>query len=417
MDEQLAPIEELQATLYAFVDQEEQPVLVLTSFDEEVPTIVRVLDSVDGESPSDIVFFHTAPIAGAVPYVDGVLAAVLEQLGEVNEERTQNGDTPIAEPPPPCSSPNIDPFERLRLLISYMATWLPEGGDHRLVFALLPDQIANRQAHARIANALVPIQSRPPWMENVRLILRDDRRQPFVVDALRHAGVSGPCIYTTRVTVGDLADASAVDAANPRLPPARRMNALLQCAALDVALGRYEAAIDKYGTLFQYYDTHKVTELKAVVVQGLGDVMSRIDRLPAARGYYLQALDLASDAKSLMLITQASSAIGEIDMRLRSYAEANTSFTLGSSAAEKMGHVFVQADLLERAGEARWNNGDARGAVEGWTATANLARENGYDARLVSVLARLRDVSRSAGHSDVAARYDAELAQVRGQLR
>ncbi|MDF2696440.1 MAG: hypothetical protein K0S65_4823 [Labilithrix sp.] len=416
MSERIPPLEELQGQLSAFVDQRAQPVMILTSFDEEVPTIVRVFDGLDGESPGDVFFFHTAPVRDAVAYVNGLLAAVREQLAETNTERGEAGLPPLAAPPPSCGSHEVDPFERLRALIAHMTTWLPKDEDHRLVVALLPEHIADRETQARIAGTLVPFRGHEPWMRAVRLVLRDDRGGPFVVDALRRAGVAGPFVYTTHVTVGDLADAVALDAADPRLPPARRMNALLQCAALDVALGRYEAAIDKYGTLYQYYDTHKVTELKAMVVHGLGDVMTRLDRLPAGRGHYLQALDLASDAQSLPLILQAAFAIGEVDMRLRAYVEAGTSFSLGASAAEKLGNVFMQADLLERAGEARWEAGDGRGAVEAWTSAANVARDGAYDERLGSVLVRLRDVTQRAGHADVAARYDAEIHQVRARL-
>ena len=416
MTERVSPLDELQGQLFGFIDQSEQPVLVLTSLDEEVPTIARVFEAVDGESPGDVCFFHAAPVTGAAAYVEGLVVAVLAQLAEVNEERAENGDAPLAPPPPACRARDIDPFERLRALLVHMTTWLPPGGGHRLVVALVPERIADRETQARIAGALVPFGGYAPWMRDVRLVLRDDRSSPFAIDALRRAGVSGPYVYTTRVTVGDLADDVALDAADPALPPARRMSALMQCAALDVALGRYEAAIDKYGILYQYYDTFKVIELKTMVVQGLGDVMARLDRLPAARGHYLQALDLASDAKSLTLILQAASAIGEVDMRLGDLAEADTSFTLGADAAEKLGNVFMHADLLERAGEARWGLGNARGATEAWTTSATVARESAYDERLSSVLVRMRDLSQRAGYADIAQGYDAELREVNARL-
>lgn len=87
MTERISPLEELQGQLFGFIDQSEQPVLILTSFDAEVPTIARVFEVVDGESPGDVCFVHAAPVTGAVAYVDGLVAAVLEQLAEVNEAR------------------------------------------------------------------------------------------------------------------------------------------------------------------------------------------------------------------------------------------------------------------------------------------------------------------------------------------
>ena len=76
----------------------------------------------------------------------------------------------------------------------------------------------------------------------------------------------------------------------------------------------------------------------------------------------------------------------------------------------------MRADLLERAGEARWSAGNAPGAVETWASAAKVAREHGYDERLRSVLARLRDVCARAGHVDVATRYGEELDAVRARL-
>ena len=416
MPERLSPLEELQAALASFIDQREQPAMFLTSFDEELPTVCRVIDGLDGESPGDVFFTYVAPVGDAVTYVDGCLRDVLTELAEINAERAENGDPPFPGPPPGCSSPKIDPYQRLQWLFAHMTTWLPKDGDHRLVIFLLAEHINNQETHARIAGTLVPARDYPPWMQTVRIVLRDDRRTPFVVDALRRTGVTGPLLYTTRTTVGDIADAVAEDAADPQLPPARRMNALMQCAMLDVALGRYEAAIEKYGVLFTFYDTHNVPELKALVVHGLGDVMSRLDRLPAARGRYLQALDLASEAKSLLLILQSASAIGEIDMRLGELVEADTSFTLGADAAQKLGNAYMQADLLEKAGEARWGIGNARGATEAWTTSASIAREYFYDERLASVLVRMRDIAQRGGYPDIADKYADELRVVNVRL-
>ena len=242
----------------------------------------------DGESPGDVCFIHTEPVTGAVPYVDGVVRSVREQLAEVNAERRDGNLPELAAPPAECSSHRVDPFERLRLLVRHMLSWLP-GEEHRLIFALLPERIADRETQARVAGALVPFRGLVPWTRELRLILRDDRQAPFVVDGLHRANVRGPMLCTTRVTVGEVADAVAADAANVNLPPARRINALLQCAALDVALGRLEAAAQKYTLLYQYYDQHNVVQMKATALQGIGDVMSRAGNLDAARGRYLQA--------------------------------------------------------------------------------------------------------------------------------
>jgi tetratricopeptide (TPR) repeat protein len=418
MTERTPPLEELQGSIATFVDQTERHVLILTTHDVELPIVLRVLDGLDGESPNDVYFVYAGRVNGAASYVDGLIAAVDEQLAEANAERAAIDAPPLQPVPEACRSAISDPCERLRAVLRHMVTWLPAGGEHRLVVALLPERIVDRETHARFVGALAPLRAtlHDPWAKDVRLVLRDDRGAPYIVEALRRAQFRGPMLYTTRVTVGEIADALAEDAADPSLPTPRRIHALLQCAATDVALGRFERAIEHYGTLFAYYDTYGATVMKAVVLNGLGDILARMKRWPAARDSYLQALDLAADAESLTLILQSASAIGDVDMQAGSFAEASKSYALGASAAAKLGNVHVQADLLEKDGVARASASDLRGAANAWSEAAVVAREAGHEHRLASVVTRLRDISSAAGHRDLAARYDAELRDVRAAL-
>ena len=416
MTELTPPLEELNAQVAGFVDQTEHPTLFLTCFDEEVPTLARALDGLDGASPSDLFLLHFKEISSKSSYVEGVLQNVIAQMQETNADRFEEGLLPLSMLTQACFRRDGDPIERLRALLAHMTTWLGPNAEHRFVVALVPEKTLDPAAYAAIVGALLPGATLEPWMRRCRFVLRDDRRAPYLVDALRRAGIRGPYLYTTRLTVGDFADAAAADAGNPELAPARRMNALLQAAALDVALERFEAAIDKYGLLYTYYDSHGVTELKAAAVMGIGDVMGRIGRLADARGRYLQALDLAADAQSLQMIFQISAAIGDIDMRGAAYPEANRSYTLAADAADKLGNVFAHADMLDHAGEARWSGGDVTSAVDGFNASANVARESGYDARLSVVLNRLHGIAATAGYGEVARTYATELAEVRSRL-
>ncbi|WP_394828990.1 hypothetical protein [Pendulispora albinea] len=407
------PLEELNDALGSFVAQGERFGLLLTTRDEEVPLVVKALDALDEQSPPDVFFVDATPVRNGKQYADDVVRNAWAQLVEVNAERRARGQPPLAEVPGMCWSEQYTPMQRLAALIRHMLTWLPPDGDHRLIVALLPASIHDRDAHARIVGALLPFGDYEPWMTSIRVVVRDDGAVPFAATALRTAGVRNVLLYTTRVTVAGIADAIASDAANTDLSPVRRINALLQCAGFDLALGRYNAALDKYGVLYTYYDRHGVPEMKAVVVQGVGDVMFRIGRFPAARDKYLQALEIASEARSLMLIMHICAALGDADLRLQGYAEAAKTYAIGAAAAEKLGNGFARADLLEKCGQAHATLGDLRGAGEAWTQAAVTAREVSYDPRLGTVLERLRDLCARGGYHDLAADYDRELREVR----
>lgn len=57
-----------------------------------------------------------------------------------------------------------------------------------------------------------------------------------------------------------------------------------------------------------------------------------------------------------------------------------------------------------------------KSGVDGFNASANVARESGYDARLACVLERLKRIASTAGYRELASTYANELAQVRGRL-
>jgi hypothetical protein len=410
------PIEELRFALGSFVEQSDHFALVVDTRDEEVPLVIRSLDSLDEESPQDVYFVHTEVVGDAPSYVQGVVRAVVVQLNEVNEERQKKG-SPILEPiPGECVDLKVDPLRRLKRLCMHMATWLPPEGDHRLVLALVPTAIRDREAHARIVGSLVPFHAYEPWMRGVRLMVREDKLSPFVVASLRKAEVHTALLYTTRVTVSDIADAAAAEAADQDKPEVQRINALLQCAALDVALGRLQPAMEKYGVLYHYYDKHNVLEMKATVVQGVGDVLGRVNNYTAARDKYLQALDIASDAKCLPIILNVTLALGEADMRLQLFSEAAYTFGIAADAAEKMMNPYARADALEKQGNALAGMNEWRSATEAWTGSAVVARDCAYDVRLADVLEHLSDLSGRAGDARSKSAYDRELREVRARL-
>ncbi len=406
-----SPLQDLRDTLVDFIDRGEPRALVLAAFDEEMGTIARVVDGVDGESPNDVVMMHLASVGAAKAYVDGFLAAVQRELAEVNEARANANEPPLAPFSQECTHGDTDPrspYTRLQAIARHMMTWLPAEGDHRLVLALLPETITNQEVQAFVVGAMLALQGEP-WAERLRVVLRDERRSPFLMPVLEKVGATRVGLHTAGVAVSDCADASAREAANAKVPAARRMQAFLQCAMLDVALGRYPAAAEKFGLLYDYYDRHKVIVLKTMVVQAMGDLFVRTKKPDEARAKYLQALDLASDAQSLPLICPIASSLGEVNMQTGSFVEAAVSFDLGAAAAAKLGNSFAQADLLERAGEARWRVKDHGAAVRDWKTAVEIARGCSYSARRIHVLERLLEVYRSAMMQGEAYQCEIEL--------
>ena len=62
------------------------------------------------------------------------------------------------------------------------------------------------------------------------------------------------------------------------MPVADRMQALLQLAGIDFAYQRYPEAIQKYKILNNYYAAHQAPVMQAVVLQGVGDALRRMQQ-------------------------------------------------------------------------------------------------------------------------------------------
>lgn len=413
----LAPLDDLRRKLAQFVEQTDRGALILTCFDQEIPVIAKVLDALDGELTSDVVLFHTEPVLDVASYVRGLIVAIDGRLKEANDERVEAGAPLLSPLPALCLDPQRDALTRARALIAHLETWLPDGDGHRMLIALLPECIVDRAAHAQVLGAIAPFQGHVGWPPRLRLVVREDQGAPFVIDALRRNRATAPYVLTSGTTVNDFADAVAAEVADTSVPPGRRMNALLQCAYFDVGAGRFEAALEKFGVLHNYYAKHNVRELEAMVLYGVGDVLQRIERWEGAEEWYARSLDLASDLRSLPLIMQASAALAELAMLRRAWHKADIGFGLASDAAGKLGNAFLRADHLEKCGDARMALGNPNGAVMAWRAVVDETRSTGYDQRLATSLSRLEDSARRAGFGPEADAFRRQLVEVQARLR
>jgi hypothetical protein len=408
----ISKLKDVGDTLADFVHQDRYPVLVIRASDVELIYILKMLEALDQREPAHVFGIFAQPVAGdASGYVTAVLSGLREQLQPIDRVRVAEGKPSWPALPARCDDPSVAPGRRLRAGIAHAAGLVPGGVEHRLVFCLLPRTIAKPAAFAEALSAVLP--SPQPSTEavwpRVRLIVRDDGARPLLIEALRRMRNPDVLVYEPDLSPPALMDAMAGQVADPGLPEARRMQMLTELASLDYAYGRLEEASSKYELLYDYYRRQGSPLMQAFVLQGAGDVLRRIGRVDLARERYGQGLTLAITTQGLPLIKAIAYSAGAASLELGRFQDAEDHLEIARKVAANLHDRPVEADALEKVGDARLALKRPADALVAWRDAAKACREVSYKERLVSVLERMVKVF-------AAVRMDAERRACEGEL-
>jgi tetratricopeptide (TPR) repeat protein len=283
------------------------------------------------------------------------------------------------------------------------------------VICLLPQSIERPEAYAEAIAAILPSATLAPeenW-PRVRLILRDDGAPPRIIEALRRSKNPDVLIYEPDLSPPALMDAMAHDVCEPGLPEAQRMQLLTELASLDYAYGRLEDASAKYEILYEYYRRHDAPLMQAFVLQGVGDVLRRVGPLPLARERYAQGLTLAITTKGLPLIQALAFAVGDVSLELQQFRDAADHLEIARKIAMSLHNRPVEADALEKIGDARLALKRPGEAISAWRDAAAVCRIAGYKERLLSVLGRMASIFGGARMHAEQRACENEMAAVR----
>ncbi|WP_144370139.1 hypothetical protein [Myxococcus stipitatus] len=384
-------LQELQDTLSGFVDQRDHLLLVVGSTEGEAAWVLKTLQGLDQETPSDLFLLFAHDAQNAAQYVTALVANLEAQLEGVNLARQEKGEERWPPLPSGCQDMRQAPAARLRAAIEHMRGLIPSDGDHRLVWVMMPLKIEDRVSYSQLVGQLLPHDGFQPWMRSLRIVVRDDRQAPFLVPALRKLGVTGALVYEPDLSTAALTDSLAQEAVDPATPVPERMQALLQLAALDYSYKRYPAAAEKYALLHAYYAEQGQKELQALCLQGAGDVLRAVGKFEQAKERYQQGLAVAVNTLALPILINLSMAAGDVSLELKQYADAEGYFDITDRVATKALNPFPKADAMEKIGVSRHLRKDVGKAVVAWKDAATFCRAVEYTVRLRSVLQRLEN--------------------------
>lgn len=409
-------LERLRDDLSWYVDQREHMMMVLDCTDVEVAYVLKILEQVEGTHVGDLFLGFVHEATDAESYVQAIMANVAVQLTAVNMSREEEGLPPWAPLPAACTDPRVPPSQRVKELLLYVRSCLPEG-DHHIVLSLLPTKMTDREGYARVVSGLFPREGLEPWMAGVRIFVRDDRRRPFLLPQLAREPLELVLIYDQLDLDTPALTKSLEDAAmSPDTPEPERMMALVQIAALDFSYQRYDESYKKWGVLFAYYLKEKNAPMQALALCGAADVLRQVGKLPEAKERYQQGLAIGASLETLPVMLNLLLGIGEVCLRLHQWQEAEGYLDLAGQIARKALQTGTLCDVFERRGIALRALGRVAEAQALWRASVDLSRQTQYGERAVSVLGHLIALFDEARMSEEKRAHEDELRQVRREI-
>jgi tetratricopeptide (TPR) repeat protein len=292
-------------------------------------------------------------------------------------------------------------------LLSWLHARMP-AGDHRLVIALLPVEISDRNGYGALGEALL----RGTFAPGVRLVLRDDVGAPGFAPLAHEWPDARVLAHRVAIDPGDLVDAVAGLARDPQRAPRDRMLALLQLAFLDLGHGRTAVARQKFTAVAGFFGRSGEPGLQAFAMGGAADVTSREGDPDGARVQYDAALVLAAQAGALPVVLNHALALGGLCRARRQFADAEAYYHLASLTAEKTVNPFARADALEQVGALQLAQRRPAEAAASWSTAAVICRDAEYVERLRSVLTALRDLHMAERQYDEVRICTDELATI-----
>lgn len=401
-------IDRLTNSLREFVAQPNYPTLVVVGSDAGIVFPHRILAAFDRQDDEAYYLLFPQPCASADAYFEVVLGSLRAQLEIFDQELGARSLPPLAPLPLQVEDGRQPLARRLEALVRHIGRQMPS--DSPIVWGLMPGELVDVAGYRALVEPLLAIERVPPWMDRHRFLLRDRREAPFLAPELQAQGNDRVLVLDLDLDPARVTSSLAETAADRSLPADERMLAFFQLGGVDMALGRYPEALEKYGLAFNYYQAQGNRPMQVLCLTSAGDTLRQSGDPAGALERYQQSLALSVEEGSAPLIRPGVHGAGLCCLDLGRDAEAEGYLEHSNQLAGKLNDPFAKADALELLGLARYRQRSVEQAVDTWLAGKGLALQFGYELRAAAILERLAQACDEQGLTDRAAAFRRERA-------
>lgn len=404
-------LEQMRTDCNQFIKQRDDLLMIAPCSDNDSGIALQVLRDIEQADATHIFLLFADSFTESDPFVSVAVERLKQQHSLACAALAEKGKEPLPSMPAGLFHASHPPALRLRDAICFARSFVPREGGHRLVWAMFPQQIANRREYLRLVSTFVPLDGIKPWMAGIRLIFRDMVGTAEYAPGLTHA----PRTRLREWNLGPAAVESSLqsDAANKELSVDERMQSLFSLALLDYAHNRGEAAIAKFNVLLGHYQRTGNNLMQAVIVNGVGDVFHRQGDFPAAQYWYECAVPMCAAAKDPLAMATVSKNLGDVSYKLGRYAEAEQYY----DGLDKLCAVTLDPGTKIYALKCRGLSQEMQDkyevAIASLEAAALLSRNMNFTPLLGENLEHLVRLYRTIGRDDQVARVEEELRRAR----
>jgi tetratricopeptide (TPR) repeat protein len=307
--------------------------------------------------------------------MDALFASVRAQLNAVQVIRAAEELPPWPPLPSGCADVRKTPSDRIKLLLDYVHEQLADE-ESRIILGLLPSTIGDPAAYSQVVSGLLPKDEIEPWMNNTRVLLRDDREARFLTPYIETRAVDGVVFYEGLDFSPDAVASGILAAArNPESSDEERMMALVQLAAIDFAHKRYAESFRKWGVCYAYFTQTKVDSMRALCVCGAADALRDSGKLREAKEKYQQGIAFPPSQETLPTTLNLLLGVSRTCILLEEWTEAEGYLDLADKVASKLCQAYPKCEVMERQGFVLFKQKRLGEARIRWRAAVDISRE------------------------------------------
>jgi len=405
--------ERLRQEIEDFIEQRDDLLMLVACTADDAPIVLKTLRDIELATATDVFLLFSDTFISPASFVSVAVDRLKEEHRIACEALAEGGLDPLPPLPQAVFNASQPPADRLRETMLFARSLLPRKGGHRLVWAMFPQEIEDRQAYLDLVSSFVPWKGVRSWMQGLRIIFRDEADSRQLAPRFANA----PRVRVAQVNLGPDAMAASIeeDVHDEELPIEQRMQSLFTVACLDYAHHRVNDAITKFNILLGYYQHTGNSMMQALVMNGMGDVFHRSANLDKAQYWYECAVTPAVDAQVPVVLATITRNLGDVAYKLSQYAEAEQYFDGLDKLAAYMLDPENKARALEWRGLSQEKQEAYMRAMKSWEDAAMLSRNIGLPTFLKTNLEHLRRVYPQLHMHDKLAAAEAELTQLESQ--
>jgi tetratricopeptide (TPR) repeat protein len=400
--------EELRGNLDEFIQQTDYSLLLVSCRPDDCAYVARFLDGQDAARPESFFIVWPGEFVDAARYVTALVRFLEQRLEVAKIPRDERAEPPFPPVPLLLLDERRDPVQRFREWLSFLVSLLDDPAAQSFVVGLLPTRCEDPAGYARLIESVLPVPTRPAWLEPLRIVAFDSKDSPQLVPQLEQLKADSVLTWEVDFSTPALTDALAREASNPGLPLEQRMLSMMQLAGIDFAHQRHADARQKFAILYDYYSKPSQPSMQAICLHGAGESWVATGDHEQGKRFFERALlaCMQDDTSHGPMLIVLQSLI-RVCFMLQLYPEAESYAKSGASLAAGLLNPVLYAYLEELRGDAQRAQRKPE-ALETYEHARKLARKYEQHATWRSVLDKLVQLHSEAGRDAVAEELNRE---------